>query len=277
MTEGVYDPNLGVVRYDITEATIPTQQLLRDASKSKSAPHNETLLAFMKLSGTAPAKLEADQVKVLQAALRQHIGDGVPDGTAERNRKSREDYPAKNKHSLDDLRKQLKKDGFSESFQDKCIDVFERAVGKHSAKMALVEMLTDSPHLRLLMQEAEAIDASEFLANHIIELEESIAIVEAENAMLISEAKHRHSALHEEAVFAQPKQQTWRRSSRNLQDDLEGVDPSNAVLMEAGGPRRHHADAKMNARAVYLTQTMQNTDVVPDKQYLVETWSKIEN
>jgi hypothetical protein len=156
-------------------------------------------------------------------------------------------------------------------------DVFERAVGKHSAKMALVEMLTDSPHLRLLMQEAEAIDASEFLANHIIELEESIAIVEAENAMLISEAQHRHSTLHEEALFAQPKQQTWRRSSRNLQDDLEGVDESNVVLMEASGPRRHHGDAKMNARADYLIQTMQNTDVVPDKQYLVETWSKIEN
>ena len=99
MSEGVFDQRLGVWRYDITEGTAAAESL-KTQTKSKAAPHNAAVLSFMKLSGTMPAKLDAETVNHLQAALRSHIGDGIPGGTSTKSKSSLDDNPGKNKDSL---------------------------------------------------------------------------------------------------------------------------------------------------------------------------------
>ena len=275
MTEGVFDHTLGVMRYDMTKSTGAAQSL-RDQTKAKAAPHNETILSFMKLSGTMPAKLEADQVKFLQAALRSHMGDGVPEGTSTKSKNSlkdaqkSKDMPTLRKN-LADVKQRIKETtGLSEQLQETVILSIEKMANQHIVQK-LAEMISDSPYLLMLMHEGnETIEAASFLAARIDDLEEAIALTERDSARLVaeSEARHRHS-LSEDTVFGHTRP-IKRRSTGNLADDFEPSE-DNAFLMNE--TRQGHVDPKMAVRANYLNNTMRNVDVTPDHQCLTETWN----
>jgi hypothetical protein len=98
MIESIFDPNLGVFRYDLTEGTAAAESL-KAQTKSKDAPDNSILAGIMRLSGNGPAKLNADQVRFLQQALRSLGSAGIPNGTSTKSKASLDDNPSKNNDS----------------------------------------------------------------------------------------------------------------------------------------------------------------------------------
>lgn len=267
----------------IDESTEAAQSL-KDQTKSKSAPHNAAVLSFKKLSGTMPAKLEADQVKFLQAALRSHLqGDGIPSGTSESNRGGLKDHQTSKKPmptlSKTDVYKVMKETfgaGLSDELLDRFVSAYEYRAKQHAA-VKLAEMVTDNPELMLLAS-APQIDAAAFLSQKIQDLEEAIYLTERDNARLVakSEARHHHSAQlqNEDVMYGHQQTATRRnhRSSKNLSDDLHEADIDNSVLMEA---RHGHIDPKMAQRAAYLSQTARpdfHQENTSSARYLSETF-----
>jgi hypothetical protein len=244
---GVYDLNLKVWRYDINEEDIATQRSLKDAQKSKPAPHSETLAAFMKLDPKR-AKLTPKHIDDLQKALRAHHGDGVGD-VASGNRDGLKNNAAHNAGSLEAIKKDFKKYavGCSEDFPDKLMEHYIECT-EAGARNVILELLSNNPELRLAF-------ASQ--------------AVEAENAELREEyTRAEMQAMYEEVIFDQPSRSTNRR--RSLDTDFDAPSEDNRALYEE--TPRSHLDPAMAKRASYLNSTAGRTDVVRDKNYLTETW-----
>ena len=98
MIESIFDPNLGVFRYDLTEGTAAAESL-KAQTKSKDAPDNSILAGIMRLSGNGPAKLNADQVRFLQQALRSLGLQEFRRAHRPKSKTSLDDNPSKNNDS----------------------------------------------------------------------------------------------------------------------------------------------------------------------------------
>lgn len=265
---GVYDPNLKVWRYDIDEEDIATQRSLKDAQKSKPAPHSETLAAFMKLDPKR-AKLTLKHIDDLQKALRAHHGDGVGD-VASGNRDGLKNNAAHNSKSLDAIKRDFKRfwPAVTESTLDKLVETFAESA-EAGARNIILELLCSDPTARLAFASQETLDQVAEYCYHIESLEQSIAAVEAENAELREEyARAEMQAMYEEVIFDQPSRSTNRR--RSLDTDFDAPSEDNRALYEE--TPRSHLDPAMAKRASYLNSTAGRTDAVRDKNYLTETW-----
>jgi hypothetical protein len=245
---GVYDLNLKVWRYDINEEDIATQRSLKDAQKSKPAPHSETLAAFMKLDPKR-AKLTPKHIDDLQKALRAHHGDGVGD-VASGNRDGLKNNAAHNAGSLEAIKKDFKKYavGCSEDFPDKLMEHYIECT-EAGARNVILELLSNNPELRLAFASQETLDQVAEYCYHIESLEQSIAAVEAENAELREEyTRAEMQAMYEEVIFDQPSRSTNRR--RSLDTDFDAPSEDNRALYEE--TPRSHLDPAMAKRASYL-------------------------
>jgi hypothetical protein len=166
---------------------------------------------------------------------------------------------------------------FSGEFAEQAESLFWNAVKNKAKTVAaankLAEMIdesfADKPYLRLAFADDKTIDAVELLSNKIEELEEDLAILEEEHARLIDEELARYHSLEEETLFNTVTRPP-RRSTRNVAEDLEGVDPENRYLMEDG--TRQHLDPQMARYVQKLNETTRNVDVHTPNENLLEAW-----
>ena len=187
-----------------------------------------------------PAKLDAETVNHLQAALRSHIGDGIPGGTSTKSKSSLDDNPGKNKDSLKKMlvaaKARIKEStGMSPELQEAVFESIDKATSQLIAHK-LCEMIAASPELTLLASEPQ-IEAAEFLATTINSLEESLSIILAENRMLAEQQRQRHATrLQEDVMYGhQQKAARQRRSSSRLEADLYEPNSDN-VFHHEGKP-----------------------------------------
>lgn len=279
MTEGIFDQDLGVMRYDMTKSTVPAQSL-KDQTKAKAAPDNSILKGIMALSGTAPARLEPEQVRFLQAALRQHIGDGVPDGTSTKSANSLKDAQKSKdmptlKKNLAAMKESIKEStGLKPEMQEALFAACERTVQQHIVEQ-LATMISDEPWFAMLAHEGNhQFTACEILAERIEGLEEALAFCAEENRDLLEARQRRHAAkLHEDMMYPmQQKAARQRRSSLRLSQDLYEANPDNIALNES---HQEHLEPNM-ARYLRSLQSSTSADShqVDTKSagYLTETF-----
>ena len=258
------NPNIeGMVWSEKAEHYVPLNESttaaasLEQATKSKpnTTAEVDTLASFMKL----PREHQKRTIDFLAQSLDfdKGDGDGVPNGTAAKNRKGLKDYPESNKKSLADAKKDLKEvwPEMTEEVQAKIEAAFEAAVSKASARAAIIDLLTDNPELQLAFADDGTIDVVEQMAHRINELEEAILEVEYDSYQ-IREAREAEM-MAEKTLFAPPSAASAhrpRRSSRNLSQDFE-PDESNSWLLETDQHQHQHiSDPRMAARAAFLQQ-----------------------
>jgi hypothetical protein len=250
----------GLTKAELDEEIASQQSLktyVKDAKGVDKAAR--ALEVFQKLAPDA----QADHLRWLEQSLRSHKdGDGAPDAS-KRNKDSLR--PDGGIHSGDNkmpkLRKEteaLMKEVFdTPELQQKALDLFtETAKGKAADVIA---SLFDENTLYSLMfceEDDPIIEAIEYYANRIDELESGISELIQENAWMKEAAEA--EALHEERLYVMAaSNNSRRRSSRNLSEDFE-ADPDNAFLLEDG--ERHHVGGPMAARVAYLNNTTRNVD-----------------
>jgi hypothetical protein len=224
-------------------------------------------------------KLNTDQkqrhIDYLQKSLSADGNDAwkKADGDAKRNRDSL--LPKGGTTSAGDVKlqkkKKLKKEiddklgkEFSEEFREQAVDLFVEAVERNSCE-ALFELvsqlLNNDPSLSLAFADDATLDICQAYSERIEELEDLCEAAEFERDMLMREAQ----SLSEEAlIYVVPKR---RRSSHNIAEDLESVDPDSMLMGETS---HEHMDPAMRKRISYLEQAARNE--VSPAQHLVETW-----
>jgi hypothetical protein len=241
---------------------------LKAAQKQKptTTAEVETLAAFMKLAPEHKARtLEW---------LNNSLADAIPDGTAEKNRKSQSKYVDQNKKSRKAGAETRTNEELSELMSSVFPDLTPELVGEFreiwaqqvaqaSVRDAMLELFEDNPYFKLLFNEPQ-MDMARLLTQYIEELENAIDEVEKENLELARNIVE-NQGLFEEALYA--PHQTSKKPKRSL-DMEEHVDEANRHLFET--EQQEHLDPAMRARVRYLEQTTRN-EVTP-AAHLLETW-----
>jgi hypothetical protein len=251
----------------------------------KSYPHgNKSNDAAVKRALEVMSALEPHQKQAvadeLAKSLRSHEGgDGVPDGTAEKSRKSLKSAQAKK--DMSKLKKELFSmfdgEGLTEEFKEHASEIFYNAVETVSIRNRLIEMFRDNPELNLLLMSEEQIDAVDMLAKRIEWLEEQIAAVELDNARLRSLAER--EALAEEVLYDAPRSVNRRRS---LGENFSSVNEDTLIIDENGkvtgsdtsftSQNQHVSNPAMRTYVEALNRTTRNVDRHTAKENLVEAW-----
>jgi hypothetical protein len=250
---------------------------LKNAQKTKQPTTNaaRALEMFMKL---APEEQEK-HLDFLQKALSDEGNDvwkTAPDYAAQ-NRKGLKDNPSKNKKSLANIKAEITEafPEFTEELQERFADLFTESVAKTTFAEAVGTLMTENPELRLLMASNEELDMVESLAERIQELEDAVAEVAQENAMMVeAQRQSEQQKLQEELLIdltRTPKRQ------HNIADDFE-PDPENSWLLAEDTPRR--SNDPMSRYASYIEQTVRGRPIkapVGTASYLTETWEKTQS
>jgi hypothetical protein len=240
----------------------PAADSLKGAQKTKPTTTRQAraLELFMKLAPEEQEKVFDD----LENSIRSHQGgDGVPDGTAARNRKSR--TPGGGTSGSGDLKMKKPKDSIKESFPgtsdellEQMADAFHDAVIRTSAGDALRELFSQNPHFSLMFADDETIDAVELLCAKIESLEEGIALAAEERAMLEQELIERQATFKEETLFNTATRSRSAPPRRSLDSDFTFNGEDGKLLMGEEESPRHH-DAKMQARLEHLNRMTLNS------------------
>jgi hypothetical protein len=255
---------------------IATQDSLKTHKQATPPSNDDVVKALWVLMHLSP---EERQKHFDELGLRPHKGDGVPDGTAEKSRKSLKSAQAKN--DMPKLKKELFSmfdgEGLTEEFKERATEIFHRAISKTSARDALIEMFSDNPELNLLLMSEERLDAVSMLADRIEWLEEQIAAVELERDMLVREAAERErSSLSEEVLYSDKPRPTPSsdrlakiKSHRSLDHDFAFNEDGESLT---GDNKQQVTDPAMRARLALLERVTRHVDRKQHKDYLVETW-----
>jgi hypothetical protein len=263
--------------YELSES-IPTQDSLKTHQQAKAPSNDDVVKAIGVLMHLSP---DERQKHFERLGLRSHEGgDGVPNGTAEKSRKSLKSAQAKK--DMPKLKKELfsgfNDEELSEEFKEHATEIFHRKISKASARDALIEMFSDNPELHLLLMSEEQIEAVDMLADRIEWLEEQIAAVELDNARLRSQAAERE-ALAEEVLYDAPRSVNRRRS---LGENFSSVNEDTFIIDENGkvtgsdtsftSQNQHVSNPAMRTYVEALNRTTRNVDRHTAKENLVEAW-----
>jgi hypothetical protein len=227
--------------------TIPTQQSLNDAQKPKESTTNlaRAIEIMMRL---APDQQEA-HLDWLEKSLNDDnaafTNAGIPDDYAAKNRASVKNAqkmkktPKLKREDLDALMQEAFPD-LTPELHERFVEVFDDAVSHASARNALKEIFIGTPEFALLFDQRQ-LDLADYYANRIVELEEAIAEVEHETALIEARMQEQES-LSEDVMYPSPDLRPSRRRSLNP-DDLSEVSEDNAGLImtedqHSGDPRQ---------------------------------------
>jgi hypothetical protein len=277
MTEGIWDPNLGVWRYDLAEGTVAANSLKTHTDTSASdgiRAKQKTVEAFMRLSGKSDAKITAAQVSHIQdvlMGLRPHHSDGIPSDTAAKSEASLDQNPARNKESLATVKKSMRAvfKNISESELDQFTELYLQHIDEADARRAIARLYSEDPLFRLAFCTDDELSVVDEYCHVIEELEANLASVLEDNEAMIAEREEAEQLYSEEVLFSSDHSPAPRRR-RSLDTDFDAPDESNRALYEEAP--RSHLDPAMAKRQSYLESTAGRTDVVRDKNYLTETW-----
>jgi hypothetical protein len=266
--------------YELSES-IPTQDSLKTHKQAKRPSNDDVAKALGVLMHLSP---DERQKHFSELGLQSHEGgDGVPDGTAEKSRKSLKD--AQKSKSTPKLKKETV-EAMKEAFPGTSDELLEQFAARFvemaenvSIRNKLIEMITvDNPELRILLMSEEQLNAVDMLADRIEWLELQIEAVELDNARLRSQAAERE-ALAEEVLYDAPRSVNRRRS---LGENFSSVNEDTLIIDENGkvtgsdtsftSQNQHVSNPAMRTYVEALNRTTRNVDRHTAKEDLVEAW-----
>ena len=256
----------------LQENGISTQDSLRAYPDKNASIEQELLNRYAHLNDAQ--KLRHIQLIQKSMGLEPHDkGDGVPSGTAEKNRQSLKDTQKDKSDKMPRISPKVRAmfDGdetLTDEFKQAATEVFEDAVSRRTAMDRVLELLTSNPELKLIFATDDQLDLVERMSEQVSELEESIAERDQERRLLLRKESLRREALREEALYSTHSQQERRRSTHALENSLYEVDEGNRQLFgETSSP---HGSMRRYVEA--LDRSTRNVDRHGDNESLLETW-----
>jgi hypothetical protein len=272
-----FDKNPDADKYGLQETVASDTLRAAQRTKPTTTKAARALEIFQKL---APDEQEA-HLDWLEQPLKYHdSGDGVPDGTAEKNRASLKNaQKAKKTPKLKraEIEAVIKETfGASNTQLDKFVDVFLEAVESRAETVAfgnkIRELFESIPYYSLMFADDETIDAVELLSDRINDLEEGLQYAAEERAILEQELLERQSALAEETLFNNDAPSRSVAKRRSLDPDFTFNEEGEFLMEDGTRQSQPVSDPKMRRYAEVLARTTRNVDVHTPNENLLEAW-----